>query len=156
MVHQMQKTLIQTLLEMSDQDLRDAEYVIEWLFKDLKIDVVWSNHFKQRVTDREQNVTKAELVTMFQKLKAKYGDLLKQAQHNHEHFVAVLTDISTDLNVPFAIHFDNDTPKYKLHGITIMRKKGAQFHANVAGGHALAVENATLPLTSELILAQKQ
>ena len=30
------------LHEMSDQDLKDAEYVIEYLFKDLKLDVVWS------------------------------------------------------------------------------------------------------------------
>ena len=38
---------LKDLYEMSMQDLRDAERVIEYLFKDLGLDVVWSTHFKK-------------------------------------------------------------------------------------------------------------
>lgn len=127
---------------MSTQELRDSEYVIEWLFKDLKLDVVWSTHFVQRVTGREQNVQKQELVAAFQKLKEKYGSRLVQAQQNHEHFVAVLKDLSSELNIPFAVHFDKENPhkhKYTLYGITIMRKPPEKFVSNASGGQDLTV-----------------
>jgi hypothetical protein len=130
------------LFEMSTQDLRDTQRALEWLFDDLKLDVVISTHFQSRVLDnREQAVTKEEVINAFSKLKRKYGSLLVQAQHNHEHFVAVLKDMSTQLNIPFAIHFDHDNvPTYKMHLITIMRKNPGNFKANNAGGQDLAVE----------------
>lgn len=134
--------LLKQLFEMSAQELRDSEYVIEWLFKDLNLDVVWSKHFVQRVTGREQDVQKAELIDAFKKLKDKYGSRLVQAQRNHEHFVAVLKDMATELNIPFAVHFDKNDPrkhKYMLYGITIMRKSPEKFVTNMSGGQDLPV-----------------
>lgn len=131
---------IRQLYEMSLQDLKDAELAIEWLFKDLRLDVVWTNHFVQRVTGRESDVTKVELMSAFSKMKKLYGQRLQMAQHDHEHFVAVLKDLSTNLNIPFAVHFDSvGRPKYTLSGITIMRKDPAKFHTNVSGGTELPV-----------------
>lgn len=136
--------LLQDLFEMSSRDLRDATYAVEWLFKDLKLDVVWSTHFQQRVMqDRETEVRHQDVIAAFSKLKAKYGPLLVQAQRDHKMFTAVLKDLSTELNIPFSIHFHKDDPykhQYKLHVITIMRKDPAKFKTNVAGGDVLVVE----------------
>ena len=133
---------LKDLYEMSMQDLRDAERVIEYLFKDLGLDVVWSTHFKDRVQGREADVTKYELADAFKKLKEKYGARLIAARNNHNEFVGILKDLATELNIPFAIHFDRKNPlnnKYKLHGITIMRKDPKRFVANVSGGTELRV-----------------
>lgn len=133
---------LQDLYEMPMQDLRDAEYVIEYLFKDLGLDVVWSTHFKDRVQGREDNVTKFELIEAFKKMKQKYGDRLRTARDDHQHFVGVLKDLATELNIPFAIDFDRGNPlknKYILRGITIMRKDPNRFVANVSGGAELKV-----------------
>ncbi len=137
--------LLRDLYEMSMQDLRDAERVIEWLFKDLKLDVVWTSHFVDRVTDqggREADVTKFELADAFKKMKERYGDRLIKARNNHKEFVAILKDMASDLNIPFAIDFDRRTPynnKYRLRGITIMRKDPQKFRPNVSGGTELRV-----------------
>lgn len=130
------------LHEMSMQDLRDAEYVIEFLFKDLGLDVVWTTHFKERIIGREADVTKFELAGAFQKLKQKYGERLRQARDNHREFIGVLKDIATELNIPFAIDFDRRNSrnnKYVLRGITIMRKDPNRFVANISGGAELKV-----------------
>lgn len=130
------------LREMSMQDLRDAEYVIEYLFKDLGLDVVWTTHFKERIEGRESDVTKEELIGAFQKMKNKYGQRLVMARDNHREFVGILKDLAADLNIPFAIDFDRRNPlnnKYKLRGITIMRKDPKRFVSNVGGGAELRV-----------------
>jgi len=128
--------------EMSMQDLRDAEYVIEYLFKDLGIDVIWTTHFKDRIQGREDSVTKFELAGAFKKMKERYGDRLVAARNNHKEFVGVLKDLASELNIPFSIEFDRRNPpnnKYKLRGITIMRKDPKRFRANVGGGTELQV-----------------
>lgn len=133
---------LKDLYEMSMQDLHDAEYVIEYLFKDLGLDVIWTTHFKDRIQGREADVTKFELAGAFQKMKEKYGERLKVARANHQQFVGVLKDLATELNIPFAIDFDHRNPlnnKYKLRGITIMRKDPKTFVTNVSGGTELKV-----------------
>ena len=133
---------LKDLYEMSMQDLRDAERVIEYLFKDLGLDVVWSTHFKDRVQGREADVTKFELAGAFQKLKEKYGERLRAARNNHKEFLGILKDMATDLNIPFAVEFDHRNPrnnKYILRGITIMRKDPERFKTNVSGGTELRV-----------------
>jgi hypothetical protein len=133
------------LHEMSMQDLRDAERVIEWMFKDLNLDVVWTTHFVDRVSDeggREATVTKFELADAFKRMKEKYGNRLLQAKNNHREFVGILKDMAADLNIPFAIDFDRRNPlnnKYRLRGITIMRKDPKRFRPNVSGGTELPV-----------------
>jgi len=132
----------ESLHEMSAQDLQDAERVIEYLFKHLNLDVVWTTHFKDRIQGRESDVTKYELAGAFQKMKEKYGERLLAARENHREFVGVLKDLATELNIPFAIDFDRKNSlnnKYKLRGITIMRKDPKTFVANVSGGTELRV-----------------
>lgn len=128
--------------EMSMQELRDAEYVIEYLFKDLGIDVIWTTHFKDRIEGREADVTKFELAEAFKKMKERYGERLQAARDNHREFVGILKDMASELNIPFAVEFDRKNPrnnKYILRGITIMRKDPKRFRANVGGGTELRV-----------------
>lgn len=130
------------LYEMSYRDLKDAEYIIEYLFKDLGLDVVWTTHFVERIEGREADVSKEELIEAFKKMKLKYGQRLMLARDKQEEFVGVLKDLAADLNIPFAIDFDKKRPgqnKYKLRGITIMRKNPAAFRSNMAGGTELKV-----------------
>lgn len=137
-----QSLIEKSLHEMSAQDLQDAERVIEYLFKDLKLDVVWTTHFKDRIQGREADVTKFELAGAFQKMKEKYGQRLTDARNSHQEFVGVLKDLATELNIPFAIDFDRRNSlnnKYKLRGITIMRKDPKRFVSNISGGAELSV-----------------
>lgn len=132
------------LFEMSLIDLRGVELAIEQLFKDLRLDVIWTVHFKERILNREQQVTPEELFFAFKKLKNKYGKRLQQAKDNEERFVGILKDMAADLNIPFVVDFSRENTqnhKYHLKGITIMRKRPERFHANIAGGEELKVEN---------------
>ena len=131
------------LFEMSMQDLRTAEDLIERMFKDLELDVIWTTHFKERIVGREENVSLPELVDAFRRMKQKYGPALQASKDNHERFEAVLKDLAHDLNIPFAIDFSHKDPrsrKYNLRGITIMRKDPSRFHINAAGGKELTIE----------------
>lgn len=133
---------VKDLFEMSYQDLRDAEYVIEYLFKDLGLDVVWTTHFIDRIEGREADVSKEELIGTFKKMKEKYGPRLLAAKDRHNEFVGILKDLATDLNIPFAIDFNKRNPannKYRLRGITIMRKDPRTFRSNMSGGVELRV-----------------
>lgn len=135
---------LKQVIEMSQQQLQDAEYIIEWLFKDLQLDIIWSAHFKQRIEGREKDVRTDELISAFKKLKEKYGAQLIAAKNTREEFVGILKDLSTDLNIPFAIDFDKEKPpnhKYHLRGITIVRKDPKRFRANISGGIELRVES---------------
>lgn len=130
--------------EMSVQDLYDAEHVIEWLFKDLNLDVVWTTHFTDRALGREFNIQKSEVINAFRKMKQKYGARLSYARDKHKEFIAVLKDLATDLNIPFSVDFSHEDPKnhkYKLRGITIMRKDPNKFRMNISGGQELRVED---------------
>lgn len=132
---------LKELFEMSQAELVTAEHIIEKLFKSLKLDVVWTTHFKERVTDREESVSRAELTQAFKKLQRKYSKRLKDARDHKEEFVAVLKDLSSNLNIPFVIDFDktNNQEKYVMRGITIMRKNPNDFKINAKGGEELKV-----------------
>lgn len=133
---------VKDLYEMSAQDLRDAEYVIEYLFRDLKLDVVWSTHFTERILGRESNITKQQLIAAFQKLKTKYGAQLVAARDKHVEFIGILKDVAEELNIPFVINFskiNSSGNKYILRGITIMQKDTTKFVSNLSGGSDLPV-----------------
>ena len=136
------------VVEMSMQELRTAESLIERFFRDLNIDVQWSKHFVVRVLDggREENVTVPELAEAFAKMKRKYGQQLQQAREQGRDFLAVLQDLGTKLNIVFDIDFHPGSQalphKYVLHGITLMRKNPREFRPNQRGTTVLRVESA--------------
>lgn len=134
---------LKELYEMSYQDLRYAEQIIDRLFHDLGIDVEWSTHFVDRLEGREQDVTREELVLAFKKLREKYSRRLLSAKDRQREFVAVLKDMASDLNIPFSIDYNKVNPennKYVMRGITIMRKNPRDFKTSHSGSPELKVQ----------------
>lgn len=137
------------LNELSYTDSVDLERELDRMFYALGLDIEFSQHFLNRVLDdgqkgrrdsdhnsasRDTDVSKEEIVDAFSELKRKHGRRLYQAKNNPEKFVAVLKDVSSDLNIPFSIDYDRVNKKmHELRAITLMRKKN--FHAK--GGDAV-------------------
>jgi hypothetical protein len=97
------------------------------MFKDLGLNVAFTNHFIERLLGREQKVQVKEILSSFGKLKTKYRTKLEQAKESGE-FEGIIKDFGRELNIVFAI----DDPN--LEAITVMRKDPRDFHVNNAGG----------------------
>lgn len=136
--------LVDILLEMPPADLQKAELAIDIMFRDIGLDVQFSQHFKNRVLDdgseaRDTDVTAREIYKAFNALKIKYGERLMAASNNRKEFVAILKDMSTDLNIPFVIDYDRAYKGlHKLKATTLMRKRN--FVPNRDGGEVLPVK----------------
>jgi CRISPR/Cas system CSM-associated protein Csm2 small subunit len=121
--------LLKDIFEMSAPDLSNTENTVDAMFRDLGLDVIFTQHFKNRILDqgteaRDIDVSSEEIVNAFAALKAQYGKALMKAKHNKEEFVGILKDISTKLNIPFAIDYDKIySGLHKLTATTLMRKQ---------------------------------
>jgi len=135
--------LVDILLEMPPSDLQKAELAIDAMFRELGLDVQFTQHFKNRVLDngseaRDTDVTGRELFKVFNALKIQYGDQLLKAKDNPKEFVAILKDASTNLNIPFVIDYNRVyRGLHKLTATTLMRKRN--FVPNRDGGKILTV-----------------
>lgn len=131
-------------MEMPESDLQKAELAIDVMFRELGLDVQFSQHFKNRVLDngseaRDTDVSAREVFRAFNALKVKYGERLMAASNNRKEFVAILKDMSTDLNIPFVIDYDRAYKGlHKLKATTLMRKRN--FIPNRDGGEVLPVK----------------
>lgn len=141
----------QFLIEMPYEDAKEAQRVLQNVFKKymgLRFDM--SQHMKNRVLtkgekgrkehgahavdrdhDRESDVTKNELYSVFSKLiqNPKHrGKILGAKQHGKE-FEATVTDTDTDVNVAFkvAYQYRDESPLFRV--ITIKRKKNFKSYA---------------------------
>ena len=106
--------------EISYQQLNHAEDIIDALWSKLGIDVKFSKHFIDRVNDarNEKPITVDELISLFKKEYTEYGPHIKQLNDEDE---AVMKDLLTKLNLPFAIN-DKYNGDKELVAKTIMRK----------------------------------
>lgn len=130
--------LLVDICEMATVDLNNVEHAIDQMFRDIGLDVIFSQHFKNRILDngeigrkdsdansaaRDTNISAKELYNAFAALKQTYGKALLKAKHNKEEFIGVLKDMSTKLNIPFSIDYDKIySGLHKLQASTIMRK----------------------------------
>lgn len=136
--------LLKDIVEMAQASMAPLEHAIDNMFRELGLDVYFSDHFKQRILDngreaRDTDVTPQEIFKAFNKLKVKYGQALFNARNNPEEFVGILKDISTNLNIPFTIDYNKiHNGLHKLTAITLMRKKN--FVPNSSGGKILTVK----------------
>ena len=105
--------------------LDKLESYLDQLFAALGIDVEFTRHFLQRVNDprnREQ-ITLKELAILFKDAYIKYGKKIAQMGPDAE---AVIKDMRSDINVPFALDWDSSKQELDLIAKTVMRKKN--FH----------------------------
>ena len=108
--------------DLTREDLKEVEHFADNLFKELGIDVAFTNHFFDRLNDPRngRQITVFELKELFQEafnqLKDEIGDM-------NIHAEAVINDVSSRLNIPFVLVYDKRNNEIDLVAKTIMRKK---------------------------------
>ena len=116
------KTFSQYIFErVSKSDLDQIEKYADRLFAAVGIDVEFTRHFLDRVNDERNKkpINQAELVRLFRLTYKKYGKKIAQMNPDAE---AVITDMETDVNMPFVINLDKGG-MLDLVAKTVMRKK---------------------------------
>ena len=113
-------------------EVQELENQLDQLMYPVGLDVTFTRHFMERLLGREKPVTVMEIVEAFYKLKKRYKKRLLQAKKTGD-YEAVLKDLSSDLNIVFAIHGD------EMVNVTIKRKDPRQFRLNIKGGEELKV-----------------
>ena len=105
--------------EITDQDLQQLEVYADRLFASLGIDIEFSKHFKDRVNDprNQKPITMAELTRLFKQVYKQHGKPIAQLGPDAE---AVMKDMRTDVNIPFALQWDGQ--ELDLVAKTVMRK----------------------------------
>ena len=106
--------------KLSRSDLDNVEKYADRLYQAVGIDVEFTKHFLDRVNDErnKKQITVAELIRMFKQSFKKYGKKIAQLGPDAE---AVLNDMQTDVNMPFALKWDGK--ELDLVAKTVMRKK---------------------------------
>ena len=118
--------LISDILYEQDQEITQAqldalEAVLDRVFAKLGIDVEFTRHFLDRVNDERnrRQITIKELGLLFKKEFIKYGKPIAQLGPDAE---AVMKDMETDINLPFALRWDANNNELDLIAKTVMRK----------------------------------
>ena len=114
---------LQAQKEITKTDLDQLEKYADRLFGAVGIDVEFTRHFLDRVNDErnKKQITTAELTRLFKQSFKKYGKKIAQLGPDAE---AVLNDMRTDVNMPFALNLKGG--ELELVAKTIMRKKNFQ------------------------------
>ena len=102
--------------------LDTLEKHLDRLFAAVGIDVEFTRHFLDRVNDRRngEQITLKELAILFKDAYNKYGKRIAQMGPDAE---AVIKDMRSDVNVPFALDWDSNNQELDLVAKTVMRKK---------------------------------
>lgn len=105
--------------QISKADLDNVEKYADRLYKAVGIDVEFTRHFLDRVNDarNKKQITVAELIRLFKQSYKKYGKKIAQLGPDAE---AVINDMQTDVNMPFALKWDGK--ELDLVAKTVMRK----------------------------------
>ena len=110
------------LMSVTAVDIQQLEAFADRIFANVGIDVEFTKHFKDRVNS-ERNakpIVPAELTRLFKQERKRYGKPIAQMGPDSE---AVMRDLQTDINVPFALVLDKDNDELDLIAKTVMRKK---------------------------------
>ena len=101
-------------------DLNKLEDYADKLFSKVGVDVEFTRHFLDRVNDtrNQKQINVAELIRIFKQEYKYYGKKIAQLGPDAE---AVMKDMRTDVNVPFALQWDGK--ELDLVAKTIMRKQ---------------------------------
>jgi len=106
---------------ISKSHLNEIEAFLDNLFKKVNLDIEFTNHFFERLNDPRngKNITGMELVQIFQKV---FDNFSKEIALKPDDFEGVLKDLSTNLNIPFVLNYDEKEGDIDLVAKTIMRK----------------------------------
>jgi len=109
--------------DITTVDLQQLETFADKLFGKVGIDVEFTRHFLDRVNDvrNQKPITMSELTRLFKQEFKRWGKPIAQMGPDQE---AVMKDLQTDINLPFALRWDEQNQELDLIAKTIMRKKG--------------------------------
>lgn len=82
---------IKELNESTDVDFQNLEKVLDDMFADVDIDVNFTRHFRERVTQRK--LTQEDIIDLMQKIHDKYGDTLADLPKNSNRVFTHLTKL---------------------------------------------------------------
>ena len=107
--------------EITQGDLSQLERFADKLFAKVGIDVEFTKHFLDRVNDErnKKQITMSELTRLFKQEFKKWGKPIAQMGPDAE---AVMKDLSTDINMPFALRWDRNNQELDLVAKSVMRK----------------------------------
>ena len=106
---------------ITKSDLDQIEKYADKVFAAVGIDVEFTRHFLDRVNDQRNmdQITPSELIRLFKQSYKKYGKKIAQLGPDAE---AVITDMQTDINMPFVLNLKGN--ELELVAKTVMRKRG--------------------------------
>ncbi len=109
------------LEHISKAELNDIERWVDNLFKVLKVDIVFTTHFYDRLNDfrNGKDIETEELIDIFKKFFNKYKDKITLMPLETP---AILKDLNTKINIPFTLTYDNHKKEIDFVAKTIMRK----------------------------------
>ena len=109
------------LMAVTSVDIQQLEKFADRIFADVGIDVEFTKHFLDRVNDERNDkpIVPAELTRLFKQERKRYGKPIAQMGPDSE---AVMRDLQTNINVPFALVLDKSNDELDLIAKTIMRK----------------------------------
>ena len=105
------------------RDLIALEKELDRVFNKKGVDIEFTRHFLDRINDErnKRQITICELKKLFLEVYKKHAKAIAQSYGGDE---AVLTDVSTKVNVPFVVRWSRDKNAMELISKTVMRKKG--------------------------------
>jgi hypothetical protein len=108
--------------QVSQAQLDALEKVLDRVFAQIGIDVEFTRHFLDRVNDERnvRQITISELAQLFKKEFVKWGKPIARLGPDAE---AVMKDLATDINIPFALKWNSASSMLELVAKTVMRKK---------------------------------
>ena len=111
--------IFELLEDISQPQLNAVQQYATALWHHLGVDIQFTHHFLDRVNDERNGVpiTPDELIHLFKKEYAAYGDKIAELAPNSE---AVMKDLMTKINIPFVVTGNPRHPK--IVAKTVMRK----------------------------------
>jgi hypothetical protein len=108
--------------QVSQAQLDALEKVLDRVFAQIGIDIEFTRHFLDRVNDERnvRQITISELAQLFKKEFVKWGKPIARLGPDAE---AVMKDLATDINIPFALKWNSASSMLELVAKTVMRKK---------------------------------
>lgn len=126
---------------VTQKELDALEDYLGKVWKTLGIDIAFSNHFVDRINHARngKQITIKELGELYVKQFKQHGPDIKKTGKPEGEIEAILTKLSSNLNIPFVLRYNRRTKYLDLVGITVMRKAG--FKSNKPQEKQYTVEN---------------
>jgi hypothetical protein len=107
---------------VTQAEINQLEVFADRLFAKVGIDVEFTRHFLDRVNDERnvKQITMSELTRLFKQEYKRWGKPIAQLGPDAE---AVMKDMATNINLPFALRWDHQNNELDLIAKTVMRKK---------------------------------